>query len=72
IRGNMINILIKEADLDPSNFTKDIENSDYKVNLRGKKINEMDETMMFQGTMTVENKKTGERFSTPIYGECGC
>lgn len=72
IRGNMINIPIKEADLDPSNFTKNIKNSEYKVILSGKKINEMDETMMFQGTMTVENKKTGERFSTPIYGECGC
>ena len=72
IDGTMIKIPMQEADLDPSNFTKNIENSNYKINLSGKKINEMDETMMFQGTMTVENKKTGERFSTPIYGECGC
>ncbi|MGZ5197547.1 MAG: hypothetical protein ACXWVZ_06570 [Kaistella sp.] len=72
IDGKMIKIPMQEDDLDPSNFTKNIENSDYKINLSGKKINEMDETMMFQGTMTVKDKKTGDRFSTPIYGECGC
>ena len=72
IDGKTIKIPMQEDDLDPSNFTKNIENSDYKINLSGKKIDEMDETMMFQGTMTVENKKTSHRFSTPIYGECGC
>jgi len=72
IEGKIIKIPMQEGDFDPLNFTKNLENSDYRITLSGKKINEMDETMMFQGEMTVENKKTGDRNSTPIYGECGC
>ena len=68
----MIKIPIKEDGFEPANFSKNFENADYKVSITGKKIDEMDETMMFQGKMTVENIKSGEITSTPIYGECGC
>ncbi|MBH1960510.1 MAG: hypothetical protein I8H68_10400 [Flavobacteriia bacterium] len=70
--GEMIKIPMKDGDFEPDNFRKNIENSDYKVTLTAKKINEMDETLMFQGEMAVENKKTGDQYFTPIYGECGC
>ena len=68
----MIKIPINEDGFEPANFSKNFENADYKVSITGKKIDEMDETMMFQGKMTVENIKSGEITSTPIYGECGC
>ena len=68
----MIKIPIKEDGFEPANFSKNFENADYKVSITGTKIDEMDETMMFQGKMTVENIKSGEITSTPIYGECGC
>ena len=70
--GEMIKIPMTDGDFEPHNFRKNKENSNYKVTLTGKKINEMDETMMFQGEMNVENKKTGDQYFTPIYGECGC
>ena len=70
--GKIIKIPIKEDGFDPADFSKNYQNSEYKVSIAGKKINEMDETMMFQGQMTVENIKTGEKISTSIYGECGC
>ena len=68
----MIKIPIKEDGFEPENFSKNFENADYKVSITGKKINEMDETMMFQGLMTVENTKTGKKATSRIYGECGC
>ena len=68
----MIKIPIKEDGFEPANFSKNFENADYKVSITGKKIDEMDETMMFQGLMTVENIKTGKKATSPIYGECGC
>lgn len=70
--GKIIKIPIKEDGFEPENFSKNFENADYKVSITGRKINEMDETMMFQGSMTVENVKTGEKSTSPIYGECGC
>lgn len=70
--GKMIKMTIKEDGFEPENFSKNFENADYKVSIKGRKINEMDETMMFQGSMTVENIKTGEKSTSPIYGECGC
>lgn len=72
IAGKMIKIPMEEGDFDPSNFNKSIENSDFKVKMSGKKVNEMDEVMMFAGEMAVENKKTGDKTTSPIYGECGC
>jgi len=72
IAGKMIKIPMEEGDFDPSNFTKTIENGDFKVKMTGKKVSEQEEVMMFSGQMTVENKKTGEKTLSPIYGECGC
>lgn len=71
IDGKMVKIEMKEGDFDPDNFSKVIKNADYTVTIQGKKVNELEEVMMFEGTMTVENKK-GEKTITPIYGECGC
>ena len=71
IDGKDIKIPMKEGDFDPENFSKVIQNDDITVTITGKKIKEMEEVMMFEGTMTVENKK-GEKTVTPIYGECGC
>jgi hypothetical protein len=72
MNGKMIKIQMDEGDFDPSNFSKTIENAEYKVSMTGKKISELDETMMFQGQMTVEDKRSGEKITTPVYGECGC
>ena len=71
VAGNTVKIKMKEGDFDPDNFSKFIKNDDFSVTIQGKKVNELEEVMMFQGTMTVENKK-GEKTITPIYGECGC
>lgn len=71
INGKQVKIKMNEGDFDPDNFSKTISNDDYTVKINGKKVNELEEVMMFQGTMTVENKN-GESVTTPIYGECGC
>lgn len=71
IDGKTVKIKMEEGDFDPENFSKVIKNNEYSVTIQGKKVNELEEVMMFQGTMTVENKK-GEKTITPIYGECGC
>ena len=72
IDGKMIKIPVDEGDFNPSAFSKNIQNKEYKVTLSGNKISDLDETMMFRGQMTVEILKSGDRISTPIYGECGC
>ena len=66
-----VKIKMKEGDFDPDNFSKVIKNEEISVTIQGKKVNELEEVMMFEGTMTVENKN-GEKTITPIYGECGC
>ena len=71
IDGKRVKIKMEEGDFDPGNFSKIIKNEEFSVTIQGKKVNELDEVMMFQGTMTVENKE-GEKTITPIYGECGC
>jgi len=71
IEGKTIKIPMKEGDFDPENFNKTIKNDEFTITINGKKIKEFDEVMMFEGTMTVENK-IGEKTVTPIYGECGC
>lgn len=71
IDGKSVKIKMKEGDFDPDNFSKVIKNDEITVTIQGKKVNELEEVMMFEGTMTVENKK-GEKTITPIYGECGC
>ena len=71
IDGKTVKIEMKEGDFDPDNFSKVIKNDDFTVTIQGKKVNELEEVMMFEGTMTVENKN-GEKTITSIYGECGC
>ena len=71
IDGKMAKIKMEEGDFDPDNFNKVIKNEDFTISIQGKKVNELEEVMMFEGTMTVENKN-GEKTITPIYGECGC
>lgn len=71
IEGKTIKIPMKEGDFDPENFNKSIKNDEFTITIKGKKIKEFEEVMMFEGTMTVENKN-GEKTVTPIYGECGC
>lgn len=69
--GKMIKIPVKAGDFDPENFSKNIKNKELSVKIEGKKIKELEEVMMFEGTMTVQYKD-GEELMTPIYGECGC
>ena len=71
IDGETIKFPMKEGDFDPENFNKKIENAEYTITIVGNKIKDLDEVMMFEGTMTVENKK-GEKTVTTIYGECSC
>ena len=71
IDGKTVKIKMEEGDFDPDNFSKVIKNGDITVTIEGKKVNALEEVMMFEGTMMVENKK-GEKTITPIYGECGC
>ena len=69
--GNNAFLKIDGKSVKIKNFNKVIKNDDITVTIQGKKVSELEEVMMFEGTMTVENKK-GEKTITPIYGECGC
>lgn len=71
IDGKEIEIKMSEGDFDENNFNKVIKNKEYTVTLKGKKVDELEEVMMFEGSMTVEHK-SGAKTVTPIYGECGC
>lgn len=72
INGENVKIRMDDGDFDPSNFSKSIENEAYLLEMTGKKIDDGDETMLFQGTMKVTDKNTRVVIMTPIYGECGC
>ena len=69
--GKMIKIPMKDADFHPEKFSKTVENKELSVKIEGKKIKDLEEVMMFEGTMTVDYKN-GEQITTPVYGECGC
>lgn len=71
IGGNLIKFPMEEGDFDPDNFEKTLDNGEYKLTMKGKKLNSNDETMIFEGEITLENKN-GEKTTSPIYGECGC
>ncbi|REC46772.1 hypothetical protein [Chryseobacterium pennipullorum] len=63
--------LISSSDMEvDEELTKEIENDDYKISVKGKKI-KSEEALLFSGTLTIE-KPDGSVFTTPIYGECGC
>ncbi|MBB4807787.1 hypothetical protein HNP38_003103 [Chryseobacterium defluvii] len=63
--------LISSNDLEVDDeLSKEIENENYKISVKGKKI-KSEEALLFEGTLTIE-KADGTTVSLPIYGECGC
>ena len=64
-------ISMKEDDFDPENFQKEIKNEDLSIKISGEKVKELEEVMMFEGSMEV-TLKNGKKSTVPIYGECGC
>ncbi|MDH6252701.1 hypothetical protein M2347_002428 [Chryseobacterium sp. H1D6B] len=63
--------LISSSDMEADEeLSKEIENENYKISVKGKKI-KGEEALLFEGTLTIE-KPDGEIMTTPIYGECGC
>ena len=49
-----------------------LHNDQFKVNLKGKAVEEGEiETHLYKGKLTVENK-AGKKTVIPVYGECGC
>ncbi|WBV60020.1 hypothetical protein PFY12_13360 [Chryseobacterium camelliae] len=63
--------LISSSDMEANEeLSKEIENGEYKISVKGKKIKN-EEALLFQGTLTIE-KPDGTVVTMPIYGECGC
>lgn len=63
--------LISSSDMEADEeLTKEIENDNYKISVKGKKI-KGEEALLFEGTLTIE-KPDGTVETMPIYGECGC
>lgn len=63
--------LISSSDMEvDEELTKEIENENYKISVRGRKIKH-EEVLLFEGTLTIE-KPDGSITKMPIYGECGC
>ncbi|MCX8524011.1 hypothetical protein OF897_08750 [Chryseobacterium formosus] len=63
--------LISSSDMEvDEQLTKEIENENYKISVKGKKIKH-EEALLFEGTLTIE-KPDGSKTTMPIYGECGC
>jgi len=63
--------LISSSDMEADEeLTKEIENDNYKISVKGKKI-KGEEALLFEGTLTIE-KPDGTIETMPIYGECGC
>lgn len=72
IDGKMIKIPKTDDTIDPSTISKHIENNALEITLKGKKIKGEEEAMLYEGSLTVKDKKSGKVFQSPIYGECGC
>ena len=64
-------ISIKDDDFDPENFQKEFKNEELSIKISGKKVKELEEVMMFEGSMEV-TLKNGKKSTVQIYGECGC
>ena len=64
-------ISIKDDDFDIENFQKEFKNEELSIKISGKKVKELEEVMMFEGSMEV-TLKNGKKSTVPIYGECGC
>ncbi len=69
--GKLLKIAMEEGDFDPDHFDKVIKSDDYTIKIKGEKLPEMGETLMYVGKIIVE-KKSGEKITSTIYGECGC
>ena len=64
-------VVMKNDDFDPENFQKEFKNEELSIKISGKKVKELEEVMMFEGSMEV-TLKNGKKSTVPIYGECGC
>lgn len=63
--------LLSSSDMEvEEELTKEIENENYKISVKGKKIKN-EEVLLFEGTLTI-TKPDGSVTTMPIYGECGC
>lgn len=63
---------MKNEVLPEKNLNINLHNDLFKVNLKGKAVEEGEiETHLYKGTLTVENK-AGKKTVIPVYGECGC
>ncbi|MCJ8153795.1 hypothetical protein MKJ01_08520 [Chryseobacterium sp. SSA4.19] len=63
--------LISSSDMESDEeLSKEIENENYKISVKGKKI-KGEEALLFEGILTIE-KPDGTKITMPIYGECGC
>jgi hypothetical protein len=63
--------LLSSSDMEvDEELSKEIENENYKISVRGKKI-KSEEVLLFEGTLTI-TKPDGSVTTIPIYGECGC
>lgn len=63
--------LISSSDMESGEeLSKEIENGDYKISVKGRKI-KGEEALLFEGMLTIE-KPDGTKETMPIYGECGC
>ncbi|WP_209390745.1 hypothetical protein [Chryseobacterium sp. RR2-3-20] len=63
--------LISSSDMEADDeLSKEIENENYKISVKGKKIKN-EEALLFEGTLIIE-KPDGSKTVIPIYGECGC
>lgn len=63
--------LISSSDMEADEvLSKEIENENYKISIKGKKIKH-EEVLLFEGTLTIE-RPDGSITKMPIYGECGC
>ncbi len=63
--------LLSSSDMEADEeLTKEIENENYKISVKGKKIKN-EEVLLFEGTLTI-TKPDGSVITMPIYGECGC
>lgn len=72
INGKTETFQMQEGDFLPDNFNKKLENPNYLLEIKGKKIADDPERLRFQGTIKATDKKTKQEFTTPIVGECAC
>lgn len=72
VNGELLKLKTTDDNMNPENFTKNIDDEKFKINITGKRIAEEQELFFFDGKMTITDKINGLVTTTPIYGECGC